>query len=133
MADHQQGRACGRALRKEQIEKVRLRASIKGRCRFVGHNQGRRANQGPRDSNPLLLTHAQTVGGGGFYDITRQAKRVCQGKRGGARIARTGPSRRCKAQRQHDVINRRGIGQEVELLEHDADLFRPKTIPPGGA
>ena len=87
------------------------------------------ANQGPGDSDPLLLPDAQLCGRGMLQQLLRQAegKEKVHCDVAGRSLEPAAPLRR-ESKRQEHVIERRGIGQKVEHLEDQPDVICPEPI-----
>ena len=121
----------GLSLGKQKIEESRLAAAIERRRRLVGNDEFRPADQGARGGDALLLADAQTRGGRGLDAVGFEPERCEQPAasvravpRSLARARRPGAKRK----RQHDVVEHRAVGQQIEHLEDDAEVLGAKLV-----
>ena len=133
MADHQQGAAGLFALLTEQRQQGIAAVGIQGGGGLVGDDQGRLAEQGPGGGHPLLLAERQLPGRqgrGGRVQSQASQQRLGGGPAllvvAGAFALTASPG---KAGTEADIIHRIQVRQQIEGLEDDANMVRPKGVP----
>jgi hypothetical protein len=130
VTDHDQRCACRAHLLEQQIEKRVLAVGIEGRGRLIRDDQFGRADQRARRRHALLLADAERAGATvreRDFEAEPIQQFLCCQLRFAAR-ARSLPPLRRECERQHDVVDDGAVGQQVELLEDDAEMLRPKRI-----
>ena len=100
----------------EQAEHVGGRRRVEVAGRLVGEDHRRLGHQRPGDGDPLLLATRQLA----RRWSARSARPTCSSA-ASARSRRSAGSHAGVHQRQLDVAPRRQVGEQVELLEHEAD------------
>ena len=131
MADHDERRAGGLDVGEQKIEESLLPVSVERRRRLVGDDQFGRADQRPRRGDALLLADTQVCRRCVFDDRLFEAEGFEQPRRLGVGAAfRFGPRPAFarKAERKHDIVDHRSIGQKIEHLEDDAVVLRPEAV-----
>src|SRR5262249_44001 len=131
MADHDQGRAPIRYLRKEQMEEGRLAIGVKRRGRLVGDDEFWRADQRTRGSDPLLLADAEAGSRGPPRQVWLETEAPQEPHSLGLRRAvgrRALPPPRGKAGGQEDGVDHRTVGQQGEDLGDDTEVLGAKAV-----
>mmetsp|Transcript_57661 Transcript_57661/g.135730 ORF Transcript_57661/g.135730 Transcript_57661/m.135730 type:complete len:261 (-) Transcript_57661:227-1009(-) len=122
VGDEDQGRAGFAVELEHQLHHRRAGGEIEAAGGLVGQQQGRAQHKGPRQRHALLLTarqHARVMA-----EPLAQAH-ACQHR--SSLLARVAFA--AQFQRQHHVLQRRQVGQQLKALEHEAQF----ACPHGGA
>src|SRR5262249_30285934 len=134
MTDHDQSRASLRDLREEQIQEGRLAAAVERRSWFVGDDDLRRPDERASGCDALLLADTQGGSGGATCQMRLEAETRQQPH--GLILGRALGGRACpapggEAQREKHVVDDRAVGEQVEDLENDTEVFGAETVARG--
>ena len=113
----------------QQVDKGDLARGIEGRGRLVGDEDFRLSDEGAGSSDALLLANRERVRRP-VVQARRNVEVLKQGLRLRLGITRLRRSSRGKTARQEHVVAYRQVGNEVELLENEADVVGAKSVAP---
>jgi hypothetical protein len=135
VADEEQGAVGGPAGRDQQVHEGVAARFVQRGGGFVRNHQLRPAQQGAGGGHPLLLAHRQPAGRAAPQRLGQvQPRQQAAGAVAALGRGRPGALRaqgREAAGQQH-VVQHAEIGQQVELLEHDADVVGAPPVAPSG-
>ena len=121
VGDHQHGNAPVAVQRHQQVHDFVTTLAVEVTGRLISQQHGGIGDDGASDGDPLLLAAGQL--GGRMFFPAQQADRIQRltrlGVAGGAGLTPVD-------QRQLDVFQRRRPGQQVETLEHEAEIMPPQ-------
>ncbi len=118
LVSHQQDRLPLAVERVEQHHDLLARGAVEVAGRFVGEQDTRPVHQRPGDRHPLPLASRELVGPVQHAVLEPHA---CQ--RVSGQLPALAPAHPGVDQGQLDVVQRRGPREQVERLEHEADLL----------
>src|SRR5215211_4040128 len=100
----------------QQFQDLLARARVEVAGGLVGQQHGRVADQGPGDGHPLLLAPRELGG-----PVLEPVPEPDRGQGLGGQPPPLGPAKAPVDKGQADVGDRRGPGQQLEVLEHEPD------------
>ncbi len=123
MGGHHQGEAALLLETQQQVDDLAGGPRVDVPGRLVGEDDIRLADERPRDPHPLLLAARQFAGKvaqpGAEPEVIEQPFRALEDLRTG----------RVREERHGDVLHRGQGRDQVEELEHEADVFAPQVSP----